>query len=446
MQRRLALQATILVIGAVLILPVYAYIYSQSTHQVTQTILNVYSGVETVQVTGSIPNQMDNNVLGFFGAIFWNPTSNVYQITKIEFSASGATNQVFSGVGQGSGLSYPISGWALNSTKKAVYVSTTITVAAHNSQELFVQIKGNAKTEAFSVDIRITANGTIYSRSYQTREFNGNAPFSVLWLGSGTTPQFVVQAAKGTQKTFYVSLQECANKLAIGSNGRLTINLPTEFTNIQSVGGTGWGTATITGNKIEVNNTATVKNSYITYAFNAVAPTYKGLYMVNVSYTGTPNENPVGNFSVRVMDVSTSLLYVSGFDNADHGWTTVGSSPWLNSVDYPTNYVHTAQMGVGEGWFSFQDMPSGPVVNATLDIYGWSLRAGDQVYVSVWDGGGSNAFYLTVPTSPGWFSADVSNFLTTQTKVNAAMLWIYWAAIDNNGHCYVDSARLRVNG
>jgi hypothetical protein len=78
--------------------------------------------------------------------------------------------------------------------------------------------------------------------------------------------------------------------------------LPTEFSDIQSIGGSGWGPATIMGNKIEVNNTVSVRESYITYAFRAVAPTYKGLYMINASFIGTLNERPVANFSLLVND------------------------------------------------------------------------------------------------------------------------------------------------
>lgn len=200
MQRSLALQVSILVIGAALILPIYAYIYIQGTQQVSQTIKNVYSGTETVQVTGSIPNEMDKDQFGFFGAIFWNPSNSIYQITRTEFNASGATNQVLNGVEQGSGLSQPTSGWTLDAGKKVVYLSTTITVSAHTAEELYVRIKGNSKTESFSVAIRITANGTIYSRSYQTKQVNGNYPLSVLWLGAGTQPQFVVQAPRGSKK------------------------------------------------------------------------------------------------------------------------------------------------------------------------------------------------------------------------------------------------------
>jgi hypothetical protein len=65
MLRRIILKIAMLVIGVLLILPVYSFVHSQGTHQVSQTIVNVFKGVETVQVTGSIPNEMDGNQLGF---------------------------------------------------------------------------------------------------------------------------------------------------------------------------------------------------------------------------------------------------------------------------------------------------------------------------------------------------------------------------------------------
>jgi hypothetical protein len=293
---------TILVIVAVLILPVYSYIHSQGTQQVSQTIRNVYSGTETVQVTGSIPNEMDTDQFGFFGAIFWNPTSLVYRITRVEFNASNAIKQVLGGVQQGMGRSYPTLGWRLDGGGKVVYLTTAVIVLPHTAQEFFIRIGGNGALEAFPMTVRIAANGTVYQRSYQTRQASVRATLSVLWLGTGPIPQFIVPALYGQETIFYVSLQEDANYVPIGSNGKLTIQLPSEFTNIQDIGGAGWAPATIAGNKIEVNNTVPVRKSYITYAFKARAPIYKGLYMLNASFIGTPNERPTGNFCVRITD------------------------------------------------------------------------------------------------------------------------------------------------
>ena len=84
----------------------------------------------------------------------------------------------------------------------------------------------------------------------------------------------------------------------------MTIQLPSEFTNIQDIGGSGWGPATITGNGLEVNNTLSVRESYLTYSFKATAPNHKGLYFFNASFSGTPDEHPIANFCVSVTDVA----------------------------------------------------------------------------------------------------------------------------------------------
>ena len=179
MRRKIILRIAILVIGTLLVLPVYAFIYNQGTHQVSQTIVNVFNGVEIIQVTGSIPNEMDRRQLGFFGGVFWNPTDHVYQITRIEFDASSANRQVFSGISQGSGVSYPTLGWSLSGSR-TVYLTTAINVQPHSSQEFYVKIRGNSIAATFQIDVRVTANGTVYHQLYQTRQSSRDVPFSVL--------------------------------------------------------------------------------------------------------------------------------------------------------------------------------------------------------------------------------------------------------------------------
>jgi len=301
MRRKIVLRIAILAIGALLVLPVYAFIYNQGTHQVSQTIVNIFNGVEIVQVTGSVPNEMDRRQLGFFGGVFWNPTDSVYQITRIAFDASSENRQVFSGISQGSGVSYPTSGWSLSGSRM-VYLTTSINVQPHSVQEFYLKIRGNSIGATFQIDVRVTANGTVYHEPYQTRQSSRDVPFSVLWLGTGPSPQFSTSAAKGQEKTFYVSLHEDSGIASIRANGILTIQLPSEFTNIQDIGGTGWGPATIAGNVIEVGNTLSVRESYLTYAFKATAPNYEGLYFCNASFSGTPNEHPIANFSVLVTE------------------------------------------------------------------------------------------------------------------------------------------------
>ncbi len=302
MRRRTAATIVLLLIGTAMLLPVYAFVYSQETTQITQTILSAYRGLKIVQVTGSIPNEMGSREFGFFGAVFWNPTSDIYQVTRVEFNARSVRSRVFGAIKQGSGLSFPTRGWVPSVGRNTVYLNTPMTIQPHSAQEFYVSIRGNQAAELFQVSIRITANNTVYSKEYPTRQVNRNAPFSVLWLGQGPTPHFLVSTQRGQETAFYISLQEASGNGAINSNGRLTIRLPVEFTNVGDIGGKGWGSATIVGNTIEVTNTVPISGSYIIYAFRAIAPTYKGLYTIDASFVGVPNERPVANFSLIVTD------------------------------------------------------------------------------------------------------------------------------------------------
>jgi len=333
-----------------------------------------YGGITTVLVTGSIPYQMDKDKEGTFGAIFWNPTDDVYQVTRVEFNASSAVNEVLKLGGQGAGVSYPTSGWVEDGGKKVVYWTGTVNVQPHTVQEFFVDIKGNKKNEEFTVNIRITANGTVYSEGYTSKQADANVPFSILWLGEGATPTFSASVAPSTETTIYVSLEEDCNKDGIDASGTLTIFVPSGFTSIEDIGGTGWDAASIAGNKIEVSNAGEIKDTYITYGFNVTAPGLEGLYMLDVSFSGTPDEHPIGNFTIHVTGGSP----VNYESDLEVQWT---------GVDYNEE-------------------------NEWLCIYGGTMGSED-ILVDVWNG----TAWINVFTdlSNGWNSVDVSSYLVSLT-------------------------------
>ena len=400
-------------------------------------------------VTGSIPYEMGSRQSGFFGAVFWNPTNVFYEVTRVEFNASTATNQVFSRVEQGTGNSYPENGWVLDSSRKIVYLSGSFYVAPHSAIEFYVRIAGNRRTEIFQVQIRATANGTDYQKAYSTSQQATDSPFSVLWLGQGPIPQFVTNAVPSTEQTFYVTLQEDSKTTPINAEGIMTINVPAGFTNIADFGGLGWGSASIIGNKIEVSNTEALLGSYRTYAFTATTPSSKGLYQLDVSFDGTPKENPRGNFAIMVNDNSPTqiILQCDSYNPAQtRGWTKVGSSPYLNEIDYLSNYIHTSTRLAEEGYYGFQDSSSTEITSVFLDINGMTVRRNDVIRIRIYDGTtwidlGS----ASLPTSFGWTSIDITSYLNTWGKINAAQLWFQFSATNNAGHVYVDCARLRVN-
>jgi len=331
-----------------------------------------YGGVQTVVATGSVPYQMDKDQKGCFGAVFWNPTDNVYRVTRVEFNASSATNEVFNDRDQGIGLSYPISGWERDAARRVIYWTGIINVQPHMAQEFYVDIDGNGKDEVFTVAVRITANGTVYSNDYVAKQVNGDVPWSIVWLGHGPTPAFNISVLPSTETTFYVSLEEDCNKMAIDIGGTLTILVPSEFTNVVDVGGTGWGSANITGNKIEVKNTQSIQDTYRTYAFNTSTPSIPGLYMLNVSFSGTPDEHPVGNFSIHVAGIPNSEL------DLEIQWT---------SIDYS-------------------------LANGELCVYGGSMGA-ENIMVDFWNG--SSWENLFPDLNFGWNNVSVSPYLISST-------------------------------
>jgi len=404
-----------------------------------------------VKVTGSIPYQMDSRQAGFFGAVFWNPTDDFYEITNVEFNASTAISQVFSRVEQGAGSSYPTSGWILDSTRKVIYLPTVRVVQPHTAVEFYVKVMGNRQTESFSVQVRAKANGTDYQESYLTSQQSVDSPFSVLWLGQGPTPHFVTTISPGVRQTFYVTLQESSGRIAIAGGGTLTILVPREFTSLASIGGSGWGSATITGNKIEVSNTETFVGSYRTYAFTTTTPSSGSLYQLDVSFNGAPNEHPRGNFAIQISGSPPAQiqLYCDSYNpfNQSPEWALVGTSPYLNEVDYPSNYIHTSSRNAREGYFGFQNSGVETITTVDLEINGRTDRQSDLVQMRIYDG--STWFDLgliRLPATFEWLSMDVTSYLNTWEKINAAQLWLQLSAADNRGHVYVDCARIRVNG
>jgi hypothetical protein len=402
-------------------------------------------------VTGAIPNQMGRMQSGFFGAVFWNPTDDLYAITRVEFNASTAVNQVFSRIEQGDGNSNPTSGWILDSNSKTVYLTEPYLVNPHSTVEFYVRIVGNRQTELFSVQVKVTANGIDYYQDYNTSQQAVHCPVSVLWLGQGPKPQYVTTAPPKTQQTFYVTLQEDSNRVAIDSGGIMTIIVPPAFTDLTDLGGLGWESAEINGNEIKVVNTESFVGSLRTYAFEATTPDSEGLYKLDVSFEGTPNENPQGNFSIRITESSQTpiLLYCNSYNpiNQNPEWRKVGSSPYLDAVDYPSNYIYTSSRNAREGNFGFENSGGETIETVALEINGMTDRQGDSLQIRINDG--SNWVDLgsvQLPSNFDWIYIDVTSHLNSWEKINAAQLWLRYNAGGSNNNVYIDCVRLSVNG
>ncbi len=272
----------------------------------------------SVFVTGSVPDMADKEASCLYQAIFWNPTDYVYEISRVEFNYTGSL--WIGAITQGSGYSSPTSEWYLTNNHVAYWAgSSPITAQPHTAYPFFINADSKRVNGDFYVDIRITANSSTYSESYHTAQANPARPAAQLWLGS-SSPSQIHTVSTGVQTTVYVSLEEAANSADI-SIGTLTIDVPSGFTGITSVGGTGWDTAAINGNQIIVSNTAAFRGSTITYAFSITSPSSPGLYKLDIAFDDSSYAHPIGNFTIHVTGTPTTTEKI----NLEYQWTSATS-------------------------------------------------------------------------------------------------------------------------
>jgi len=143
----------------------------------------------------------------------------------------------------------------------------------------------------------------------------------------------------------------------------------------------------------------------------------------------------------------SSFVAASGWD----GWNR--NSPWLNSADYPSNYIYTSTGGDRIGNFTFADIPAG-ITGSTVTLYlkTWQTGGDGNDYMNIYLYNGtkwSTAFTIT-PTSttaPGTYvNVPVSSWLNTLAKVNATMMAIEKVTVGTPDTIGVDHAYIRVSG
>jgi hypothetical protein len=316
----------------------------------------------SVFVTGSVPDMADKNQYCLYQAIFWNPTDDYYEVSRVEFNYTGSN--WLNAIRQGSGYSSPTTAWYLSNKQVAYWAgSSPIIVQPHTCQSFYVNGDSNRINSAYFIDIRITANSTTYVRSYHSAQSNGNRPGAQLWLGSAKPPTQIQSTDPTTQSTVYVSLEEATGSSSIQSGGVLTIDVPAGFTAIQDIGGTGWGSASISGNRITVSNTQSISASFITYAFRVTSPVTPGLYMLNIAFNDGAYAVPIGNFTIHVTGTPATVEKI----NLEYQWTTATFNASNEYVCiYTASHTGTESLQVnywnGFSWYAL----------GTISTTGWS--------------------------------------------------------------------------
>lgn len=153
----------------------------------------------------------------------------------------------------------------------------------------------------------------------------------------------------------------------------------------------------------------------------------------------------------RKIVTAATHLYVDGFTIAGTiTWTRVGTSPYLDAIDYPVNYVHNTAKDdetVGEGIreFTFEDMPEYPITESYVDLY-CKGDGDDTIWVFLWDGSSWVGVGIITPTTSwSWQSLRIDGYgFGTYDKINGAKLWLVKKTSKKANVIEVDCAKLRV--
>ncbi|RLI78765.1 hypothetical protein DRP04_09780 [Archaeoglobales archaeon] len=117
-----------------------------------------------------------------------------------------------------------------------------------------------------------------------------------------------------------------------------------------------------------------------------------------------------------------ACLVVTDFDDTySAGWDKVGASPYLESVDYPENYITSTSGDSSIGFFHFEDISANVINTVNLEVYLKNVMFGADIRVYVHDGTELHEVGdIKSYNAWSWQTLDVTNILNTPEKVNNA--------------------------
>jgi len=183
------------------------------------------------------------------------------------------------------------------------------------------------------------------------------------------------------------------------------------------------------------NNTSDVDNSTDKGTHSNFTAQKYGPDLVNDTLT---EENTGGS--------GTLWLYVNADDETRTDWTRVGTNPYLDAIDYNTNYVNVSGNNLVVGDFNFTDSGKSTetIDGVTVQLYAKQSGTNNNLEVFVWDGSVWTTLGVQVtPTSWGWMNWTATTVLDTWTKIDGAKIYIKSRAAV--GTYEVDCARLKVD-
>jgi hypothetical protein len=142
--------------------------------------------------------------------------------------------------------------------------------------------------------------------------------------------------------------------------------------------------------------------------------------------------------------IDSLWLYVDSDDWTKTDWTRNGTNPYLDAIDYPTNFVNASGNNLEVGDFNFTDSGKSTetIINVTVQIYARHQNS-KNLEVFLWNGSSYPSLGVqALPPSWEWVNYTATTVLDTWAKIDGAK--IYLESLDNSPTYEVDCARLQV--
>jgi len=156
--------------------------------------------------------------------------------------------------------------------------------------------------------------------------------------------------------------------------------------------------------------------------------------------------NDILTEEITAFTSNSTWLYVNADDETRTDWTRNGTNPYLNAIDYPTNFVNVFGNNKVVGDFNFADSGkyTETINSVTVQLYAQQSSTSKDLEVFVWNGSSWTSLGIqTTPTSWGWMSWTATTVLDTWTKIDGARIYVQTKSAA--GTYEVDCARLQID-
>jgi len=142
-------------------------------------------------------------------------------------------------------------------------------------------------------------------------------------------------------------------------------------------------------------------------------------------------------------------LYIDSFDNTRTGWTRHGTAPYLDSQNYPTDYVWLGldrTESIGDFGFQNSSKSLEKINSVILRVYAWKEDSQDRLWFYLWDNSSWDNAHNVIRTSAGWTEFDVTARLDTWAEIDSAKIYLNGDTTQAGTYrLFADYAMLRIN-